>query len=38
MRASIGAELFKIVKRPAVWVLLAAWLVATRSSASSSRT
>ncbi len=30
MRASIGAELFKIVKRPAVWVLLAAWLVANQ--------
>lgn len=30
MRVSIGAELFKIVKRPAVWVLLAAWLVANQ--------
>ena len=30
MRASVGAELFKIVKRPAVWVLLAAWLVANQ--------
>ena len=30
MCASIGAELFKIVKRPAVWVLLAAWLVANQ--------
>jgi ABC-2 type transport system permease protein len=30
MRASTGAELFKIVKRPAVWVLLAAWLVANQ--------
>ncbi|HJY25940.1 MAG TPA: ABC transporter permease [Actinomycetes bacterium] len=30
MGASVGAELFKIVKRPAVWVLLAAWLVANQ--------
>jgi ABC-2 type transport system permease protein len=30
MRASIGAELFKLVKRPAVWVLLGAWFVANQ--------
>jgi ABC-2 type transport system permease protein len=30
MRASTGAELLKLVKRPAVWVLLAAWLVANQ--------